>query len=92
MICQKTHRLFKKTVGNGMRSTGFIVSMRLFVCMLNICPVYIVNTEAIEWMNPEMNRTICKLLLNVFCGMALLSYWIACLRKPKKIPAVSPRV
>ena len=92
MICKQAHRVFKKTVGTGMRSTVFIVSMRVFVCILNICPIYIVNMEAIEWMNPEMNRKITKILLNLFCGMALLSYWIACLRKPKPIPAVSPRV
>ena len=68
-----------------MKNTFFIFAMRAFVSMLNFCPVFVVNTEMIEYMEPEMNRKICKLLLNSMCFMALLSYWIASLKKPKVI-------
>lgn len=86
MLFQRSHLLFKRTFGKGMKNTMFIVTMRAVVCMLNFCPIYVVNTGMIDWMQPEMDSTICKLLLNFFCGMALISYWVACLKKPRPIP------
>ena len=80
MLFRRSHMIFKRTLGASMRNKCFIYLMRGFVCMLNLCPMYVVNTEMIEYMEPEMNRKICKLLLNCLCSMALLSYWIASLR------------
>jgi len=68
-----------------MKGPCFIFAMRAFVTTLNLCPMYVVNTELIEYMEPAMNRKICKLLLNIMCLMALMSYWIASLKKPKLI-------
>ena len=55
MLFQRSHMVFKRTFGKGMKNTVFIVTMRAVVCLLNFCPIYVVNTGMIEWMQPEIN-------------------------------------
>ena len=85
-LCKSCHGLFRKIVGVHMRKTAFIYSMRLYVCFLNACPIYVVNYEMIEYMPNKMDSYIYKILLNFFCIMALISYWTASLKKSKVIP------
>jgi hypothetical protein len=45
------HKLFKTTFGKHMKKTIFVQSMRFVVNFLNICPLYVVNFEMIEYMD-----------------------------------------
>jgi len=85
-LCKCCHGLFRKFLGESMKKGIFVFSMRLIVCFLNICPVYVTNYEMNEWMPNEMDRTIYKFLLNWCCGFAVLSYWTASLKKPRQMP------
>lgn len=89
MFSQKAHAVFKNTFGKSMGGNCFVYSMRAFVTILNLFPMYLVNFEIIEYMEPAINRKICKLLINTVCSMALLSYWIASCKKLTVIPASS---
>lgn len=85
-LCRYCHGLFRQIFGNRMKDNLFVLSMRIFVCFLNICPLYVVNQEMIEWMTNDTDRIIYKMMLNFSIAGALLSYWTASLRKPKPIP------
>lgn len=85
-ICKCCHGLFRKFLGESMKKGIFVFSMRLIVCFLNICPVYVTNYEMNEWMPNEMDRRIYKFLLNWCCGFAVVSYWTASLKKPRQMP------
>lgn len=87
-LCACCHGLFRKYIGSSMKKGLFVNGMRIFVCMLNICPFYVANYEMNEYMKNEMDKKLYKFLLNFFLGMALLSYWITSLKKPRAIPAV----
>ena len=69
-----------------MKKAVFVNGMRIFVCFLNICPMYVVTNEMLEYMPNKMDIFIYKLLLNFFCIMALISYWTATLKSSKIIP------
>jgi hypothetical protein len=71
-----------------MKKGLFINAMRIFVVFLNFCPFYLGNYELNEYMKNSMDKRIYNLMLNFFLGMALLSYWIASLKKPRPIPSV----
>ena len=71
-----------------MKHGFFINGMRLFVCFLNACPLYLANYELNTWIENEMDQRILKLTFNFAIFMALSSYWIASLKRPKQIPAV----
>ena len=44
------HGLFKKVFGvRGQMSFAFIWSMRVFVVLLNVMPLYLMNYEINEW-------------------------------------------
>jgi hypothetical protein len=73
-----------------MKKGIFINGMRFIVCLLNLCPLYLVNYELNEWIPNEMDRYLYKVMLNFSIFMALLSYWTATLKKPRKIPDVPP--
>ena len=88
-LCKCCHGLFRKFIGKGMQKSAFIWGMRVFVCFLNACPIYVMNYEMIEYMDNYMDKFLYKLLLNFTIVMALLSYWTACLKSPKPIPLVS---
>ena len=85
-FCKCCHGQFRRFCGANLKTGAFINGMRAFVCFLNICPMYTVNFEMIEYMKNDMDKFIYKCMLNFFCGMALLSYWTASLRLPKTIP------
>lgn len=69
-----------------MKKTAFVYTMRIFVCFLNACPMYVVTNEMLEFMSNKTDVFIYKLLLNFFCIMALISYWTASLKQSKIIP------
>ena len=85
-LCRLCHGLFRQIFGNRMKDNLFVLSMRIFVCFLNICPLYVVNQEMIEWITNDTDRIIYKMMLNFTIAGALSSYWTASLRKPKPIP------
>lgn len=69
-----------------MKTTFFIASMRIFVCFLNLCPFYVINYEMLEHMENKTDIYVYKFIFNFFIFASLTSYWIASLKKPKKIP------
>ena len=85
-FCKCCHQLFRKVLGGNMKSNMFRYCMRTFVTFLNVCPFYTVNYHMIEYIQNEMDRFIFKFLLNTLIFMALLSYWTASLKTPKKLP------
>ena len=85
-LCRFCHGLFRQIFGKRMKDNLFVLSMRIFVCFLNICPLYVVNQEMIEWITNDTDRIIYKMMLNFTIAGALSSYWTASLRKPKPIP------
>ena len=72
-----------------MKKTAFVYAMRIFVCFLNSCPMYVVTYEMLEYMTNKIDIFIYKLLLNFFCIMALISYWTASLKQSKIIPDIN---
>ena len=87
-LCKCCHGLFRSVCGKSMKTGLFVCAMRLFVCLLNVCPLYASNFEMNEWIDNKADRFCLKFLLNFFIFMALLSYWVASLRKPARIPDV----
>jgi len=74
------------TLGLSMGANWFILGIRVIVVALNLAPLYCVNYEILEWMPNEMDRFIYKVILNTFIFLALLSYFVASVRKLKEIP------
>ena len=63
-----------------MKKAAFVYGMRFFVCFLNLCPMYVVSYEMLEYMPNKMDIFIYKIFLNFFCIMSLISYWTASLK------------
>jgi hypothetical protein len=41
-----------------MKKTAFVYIMRIFVCFLNACPMYVVSYEMLEYMENKMDKFI----------------------------------
>lgn len=80
------------SMANWMKATGFMdtlifkVYIRCFISGLNIFPFYLVNYEMIEWMENKMDIWLFKVIFNGLFIMCMISYYIAALKKYKKIP------
>lgn len=88
-LCKCCHGLFRRFCGQSMKNGLFINGMRLVVSFLNICPLYLVNYELNTWMPNETDQYVFAFMLNAALFMALLSYWTASLKRPRKIPEVA---
>jgi len=88
-LCKCCHGLFRRFIGSAMKKGCFVITMRAVVNFLNFCPSYVATYQVLEFVENEMDRFIFKFLLNAYIFMALVSYWTASMRMPKKIPALN---
>jgi hypothetical protein len=83
------HLLFASNFGVKMKKSGFINCMRMFVTFLNICPLYLVNYEMLEYKSNKMDALIYKFLFTSVMALTLVSYFTASIRSSKYIPKVN---
>jgi hypothetical protein len=88
MLC---HGVFKRVFGTrGQMSPVFVWSMRLFVTMLNMMPLYLMNVELNEWTENKAHLRVTKLMFNLLVSLTLIAYFVASFARPAVIPTLPP--
>ena len=88
-MCMLGHRIFKAVFGTCQGTSLFIVSMRLLVLVMNVCPFYLINYEMCEWIKDETDKYLIRQLFNVMVLLTLIAYYTASCRRPKVIPQLA---